>query len=45
MLAGDHLAVRSTHIDLHRAALLDAGFREVDVVWQWLTNRVLLAVR
>lgn len=31
--------------DLHRAALLDAGFAQVDTIWQNLDNRVLLAVR
>lgn len=31
--------------DVHVAALRDAGFREVGVVWQRLDNRVLLAVR
>lgn len=31
--------------DLHEAALRDAGFREVGVVWQNLDNRVLLAIR
>lgn len=32
-------------IDLHRAALLNAGFREVEVVWQRGEDRVLVAVR
>jgi SAM-dependent methyltransferase/GNAT superfamily N-acetyltransferase len=36
---------RHTHFEVHRAALLDAGFREVDVVWQHLGNRVLTAIR
>jgi SAM-dependent methyltransferase len=31
--------------DLHVAALRDAGFREVETIWQMLSNRVLLAVR
>lgn len=31
--------------DAHVAALHDAGFREVDTIWQVLSNRVLLAVR
>lgn len=31
--------------DLHEAALRDAGFREVGVIWQHLDNRVLLGVR
>lgn len=30
---------------LHEAALRDAGFREVGVIWQRLDNRVLMAVR
>lgn len=30
--------------DLHAAALRDAGFREVGVIWQNLDNRVLMAV-
>ncbi len=32
-------------LDLHIGALRDAGFREVDVIWQRLDDRVLLAVR
>lgn len=31
--------------DVHEAALHDAGFREVGVIWQCFDNRVLLAVR
>lgn len=31
--------------DVHEAALRNAGFREVGVIWQRLDNRVLLAVR
>jgi SAM-dependent methyltransferase len=31
--------------DVHEAALRDAGFREVGVIWQHLDNRVLLGVR
>jgi len=31
--------------DLHQAALRDAGFREVGVIWQNMDNRVLMAVR
>jgi hypothetical protein len=31
--------------DLHVAALQDAGFREVGVIWQNGENRVLMAVR
>jgi hypothetical protein len=38
-------AVVPTTLDLHRGALLDAGFREVDVLWQAFDNRVLMAVR
>jgi hypothetical protein len=34
-----------TTLDLHRAALIDAGFQEVDVLWQSVDNRVLMAVR
>jgi hypothetical protein len=34
-----------TTLDLHRGALLDAGFREVDVLWQTFDTRVLMAVR
>lgn len=30
---------------LHEAALYDAGFREVGVIWQHMDNRVLMAVR
>ena len=32
-------------LDVHEAALRNAGFREVGVCWQELDNRVLLAVR
>lgn len=32
-------------IDLHEAALLNAGFREVAVIWQRVEDRVLLALR
>lgn len=32
-------------VDLHVAALHDAGFREVGTLWQSLSDRVLLAVR
>jgi SAM-dependent methyltransferase len=32
-------------LDFQVGALRDAGFREVDVVWQRLNNRVLMAVR
>lgn len=30
---------------VHRAALLDAGFDQVDTLWQRYDNRVLLAIR
>ena len=32
-------------LDVHEAALRNAGFREVGVLWQEIDNRVLLAVR
>ncbi len=32
-------------LDLHEAGLRDAGFREVEVIWQHLDDRVLLGVR
>jgi SAM-dependent methyltransferase len=32
-------------VELHEAALRDAGFREVGVIWQQLNNQVVLAVR
>jgi hypothetical protein len=31
--------------DFHKAALLDAGFKEVGTIWQVLSDRVTLAVR
>jgi len=34
-----------TLVDVHQAALRNAGFREVDVIWQHLDNRVVMAVR
>lgn len=37
--------VPHTGYAMHRAALLDAGFAEVDTIWQKLDNRVLFAVR
>ena len=40
----DHGEVWQT-LDVHEAALRNAGFREVGVCWQQLDNRVLLAVR
>jgi SAM-dependent methyltransferase len=35
----------STLAEFHEAALRNAGFREVGVIWQHLDNRVVLAVR
>ena len=32
-------------IDLHLAALQDAGFRQVDTIWQYYDNRIVMAVR
>jgi len=32
-------------LDLHEAGLLDAGFREVGVIWQHMDDRVVMAVR
>lgn len=40
----DHGEVWQT-LDVHEAALHNAGFRQVGVCWQQLDNRVLLAVR
>jgi len=43
--------INSTHhgshtlVELHEAALRNAGFREVGVIWQNMDNRVVLAVR
>jgi trans-aconitate methyltransferase len=31
--------------DVHEAALHDAGFREVGVIWQQMCNRILMAIR
>lgn len=42
---GEGAEVVHTGIELHTAALLEAGFSEVDTVWQRLDNRVVLAVR
>jgi GNAT superfamily N-acetyltransferase/ubiquinone/menaquinone biosynthesis C-methylase UbiE len=36
---------RHTHFAVHKAGLLDAGFSEVDTIWQHLANRVLAAIR
>lgn len=44
----DHDAIHGDHavtLDLHLAALSEAGFAETGVVWQDLDDRVLLAVR
>ena len=35
----------TSRLDVHVAALHDAGFREVGTIWQVLSSRVLLAVR
>jgi SAM-dependent methyltransferase len=35
----------SAGLDFQRGALFNAGFREVDTIWQKLDNRVLMAVR
>ena len=43
--AGNTTPARHTHFAVHKAALLDAGFAEVDTVWQHLANRVLAAIR
>ncbi|NTV64812.1 MAG: hypothetical protein HGA65_14965, partial [Oscillochloris sp.] len=32
-------------LEVHRAALIDAGFDQVDTIWQHFDNRVLLAIR
>jgi trans-aconitate methyltransferase len=40
--AGD---ARTATVDFHRAALLEAGFREVAEVWRHRTDAVLVAVR
>lgn len=34
-----------TLVELHEAALRDAGFREVGVIWQHMDNRVVMGVR
>jgi hypothetical protein len=44
VLTGDNMAVAPS-FDVHEAALRDAGFREVGVIWQRFDNRVLLGVR
>lgn len=42
---GDGAEVVHTGVDLHTAALREAGFSEVGTLWQRLDNRVILAVR
>jgi len=44
-LATKHRPESRPSVDLHFAALLDAGFREVGTLWQSFTSHVLLAVR
>lgn len=34
-----------TTLPVHRAALIDAGFREAEQIWQVYDNRIILAVR
>lgn len=34
-----------TGVNLHLAALQEAGFREVGILWQRGDNRIVLAVR
>lgn len=34
-----------TLVELHEAALRDAGFREVGMIWQHMDNRIVMAVR
>ena len=34
-----------TVVEVHLAALHNAGFHEVGVIWQHLDNRVVMAVR
>lgn len=43
--AGKQRPESSPGYDFHVAALEEAGFREVDTIWQILTDRILLAVR
>lgn len=40
-----HTEQRRPGYDMHAAALRDAGFAEVDVIWSNLDNRVVMAVR
>lgn len=44
-LAGKERPTVRVGVELHVAALREAGFREVETIWQSLSNRVLLAVR
>ena len=32
-------------LDVHKTMLCNAGFREVDTIWQKMDNRILMAVR
>jgi len=41
----DHTEFRSPSYPLQVGALQDAGFAEVDTIWQHLHNRILLAIR
>lgn len=43
--AGKQRQRSSPDFDVHVAALREAGFREVDTIWQVLSDRILLAVR
>jgi SAM-dependent methyltransferase len=43
--AGKQRQETSPDFDFHVAALRDAGFREIDTIWQALSDRVLMAVR
>ncbi len=45
LLAGKERQRTPPGFEDHVAALRDAGFREVDTIWQVLSDRVLLAVR
>lgn len=38
-------SVVHTGYELHRAALVEAGFREIETIWQNLDDRLLLAIR
>lgn len=43
--AADHHGSESSHLDVHTAALRDAGFGEVGTLWQHGNNRLLCAIR